>query len=68
MLIKLTRDKAVNPAHVVSANIESSHYSDTRLVVEMVTGNVICVTHTPYSLDGVDVYKVYQALLDAKAT
>ncbi|OXI36758.1 hypothetical protein [Burkholderia aenigmatica] len=67
MLIKLTRDQAVNPIHVVSAKIESSHYSDTRLIVETVTGSVIYVTHNPYQLDGVDVYKVHQALIDAKA-
>lgn len=64
MLIKLTRDNAVNPAHVVSARIEHRD-RDTRLVVEMVTGSTIYITHNLY--DGVDVYKVHQALLDAKA-
>lgn len=64
MLVKLTRDNAVNPVHVVSAHIEHRE-RDTRLVVEMVTGTVAYVTHNLY--DGVDVYKVHQALVDAKA-
>lgn len=64
MLIELTRDNAVNPVHVVSARIEHRE-RDTRLVVELVTGTVAYVTHNLY--DGVDVYKVHQALIDAKA-
>lgn len=64
MLIKLTRDNAMNPVHVVSARIEHRD-RDTRLVVETVIGSVIYMTHNLY--DGVDVYKIHQALLDAKA-
>ncbi|WP_175857051.1 hypothetical protein [Burkholderia anthina] len=64
MLIKLTRTCAVNPVHVVSANIEHRE-RDTRLIVELVTRSVIYVTHNLY--DGVDVYKLHQALIDAKA-
>ncbi|MDS0859932.1 hypothetical protein DN523_29225 [Burkholderia multivorans] len=64
MMIKLTRDDAVNPAHVVFSKIEHRE-RDTRLVVELVTGSLVYVTHNLY--DGVDVYKVHQALLDAKA-
>jgi len=64
MLIKLTRDNAVNPVHVVFSQIEHRE-RDTRLVVGLVTGSIVYVTHNLY--DGVDVYKVHQALLDAKA-
>ncbi|WP_124828481.1 MULTISPECIES: hypothetical protein [unclassified Burkholderia] len=64
MLFKLTRDNAVNPAHVVSARIEHRE-RDTRLVVEVVTGSVIYVTHNLF--DGIDAYKLHQALIDAKA-
>ncbi|MCA8183818.1 hypothetical protein [Burkholderia vietnamiensis] len=64
MLIKLTRDNAVNPVHVVSAHIEHRE-RDTRLVVELVTGRVLYVTHNLF--DGIDVYKLHQALITAKA-
>ncbi|MDN7916206.1 hypothetical protein [Burkholderia cepacia] len=64
MLMKLTRDNAVNPAHVVFSQIEHRE-RDTRLVVQLVTGSIIYVTHNLY--DGVDVYKLHQALIDAKA-
>ncbi|WP_246797777.1 hypothetical protein [Burkholderia perseverans] len=63
MLIKLTSNIAVNPVHVVSARIEH-HERDTRLVVEVVTGSLIRVTHNLH--ERVDVYGLHQALLAAK--
>ncbi|QTD89454.1 hypothetical protein [Burkholderia anthina] len=64
MLIKLSNVAAANPAHVVSSRIEHRE-RDTHLVVELVTGSVLRVIHNLY--DGVDVYKLHQALIDAKA-
>nr|WP_141661899.1 hypothetical protein [Burkholderia ambifaria] len=64
MLFKLTRDNAVNPGHVVSTRIEHRE-RDTRLIVELVTGSVLYVTHNLF--DGIDVYKLHQELIDAKA-
>ncbi|WP_321933678.1 hypothetical protein [Burkholderia cenocepacia] len=64
MLMKLARDNAVNPAHVAFSQIEHRE-RDMRLVVQLVTGSIIYVTHNLY--DGVDVYKLHQALIDAKA-
>jgi hypothetical protein len=65
VLIKLTRDTAVNPVHVVSAHIEYRE-RDTCLVIETVVGSTIRVAHNPH--DRVDVYKIHQTLLDAKVS
>lgn len=60
-MIKLTRYLSVNPANVVSAEIEHRHYmngSDTRLKIVMTTGGEYVIDHNPHMMDGVDVYEI----------
>lgn len=70
MLVRVTRDLAVNPEHVSSLVWDRRHYSygpsDTKLVIRMADGCEHTVTHEPHLLDGTDAYEVERKIMAAQ--
>lgn len=59
----------LNPEHVASMEFDTRHYANaagaTTLVVRMFDGYEHRIQHTPFYLDGVDVYKIADAIAEA---
>lgn len=70
MLIKVTRDLAINPEHVASLAWDRRDYaygpSNTKLIIRMADGSEYWVEHQPHLLDGADAYAVERQIMTAQ--
>lgn len=71
MLVKCGPDTLVNPAHISTIKWDRSsyHYGSrpSMLVITMMDGRAIRLSHQPHMLDGIDCYLIEAKLMEAAA-
>lgn len=63
MLLKLTSELYVDPLRVSALEWVRSDYRPTTLNIHMATGASHSLEHAPHRMDGVDCYKIQDAII-----